>query len=201
MAAAARVIGIDPHADSLVWVMWADDGNDLGHYGDATTYDDRLAIGTIKRRDRKHNFVESYHSDLFYLTHWTLPCQPNTFVLLEDVFCRSKAGFKTLSKVQGEFLYELERPIPRGTPPFTWRAYNYTLDVVLATTWQSYIFKHFMSKEEQNGLNTKEKSKMCAAFILRRLLGQDVPAGVILMNDDICDALCLMYYGLGQTEE
>lgn len=207
--APTRVIGVDPHADTIVWAMYTEPGHDLGYTAGALRYDKdglvtaddapaQLAIGKIVRRAKKVNYVPTYHSILDDFTHRVIPGEPNTFVLIEDIFCRSRAGFKTLARVQGEFLYELEREVPRGADSAL--SYDFTLDVVLATTWQSKVFNTYLAKDLQKGANSKAKSSYCAQRILHELL-PDLKAEEVLTTSDICDAVCIMYYGRGFLEE
>ena len=205
-----RVIGVDPHADSIVWAMYAEPGHELGYTAGTLRYDKdglveaagapaQLAIGHIQRRKKKVNYVPTYHSNLADFTHRVIPGEPNTFVLIEDIFCRSRVGFKTLARVQGEFLYELERADPRSSSSVP--SYDFTLDVVLATTWQSYVFNHFMSKAEQKLLDSKEKSAACAGSVLDSLGFSKLNMAEVLTTGDICDAVCIMFYGRGFSEE
>lgn len=208
--APTRVIGVDPHADTIVWAMYTEPGHDLGYTAGALRYDKeglveaagapaQLAIGHIQRRKKKINYVPTYHSNLADFTHRVIPGEPNTFVLIEDIFCRSRVGFKTLARVQGEFLYELEREVYRDG--FEHTPYDFTLDVVLATTWQSYVFNHFMSKAEQKLLDSKDKAARCAGFILAELGFFKLNMAEVLTTGDICDAVCIMFYGHGFSEE
>ena len=202
-----RVIGIDPHADSIVWAMYVDVDTGLGYTAGARRYDKnglveaagapaQLAIGHLPRRTKKVTYVKNYHANLADLTHHVIPGEPDTLVVLEDIFCRSKAGYKTLARVQGEFLYELEREVPS-----LGRFYDFMLDIVFATTWQSYVFNTFIPKSAQKGVDSKDKSKTCAMLILAELLSPKLPMNDILTTSDICDAVCITYYGIGFSEE
>lgn len=198
-----RVIGVDPHADSIVWAAYALPPERLGYCAGCSLsfrYDlpgaDSLAIGEIRRR-KKGVFAPDYHRNLSDLVHHIFRSEP-TLVVVEDIFCRSRAGFKTLAQVQGEIRYESAREVPRSTDSANNSLYE--LSIIMATTWQSSLLNHFNAKALLKGKNSKAKSEHFAQLIMAELV-PELPADEVLTSSDICDALCLMYYGLGLLEE
>ena len=104
-------------------------------------------------------------------------------VFLEDVFCRSRKGYRSLCHVQGELLYEA---YSRAHWP------KDQIVMVPAVTWQSWLFKRVGKIKLRCCTGTKEKARVCA--------DECVQNGV-LATEHAVDAACIAYYGAVQTLE
>ena len=96
-------------------------------------------------------------------------------VWVEDVFCRSRAGYRSLCMVRGELRMTA---LSLGGRPFQW---------VLASAWQPRVFKRLLNQSKRaTGGQTKVYAKKAALHI--------DPMGMDGANEHECDACCIAYY-------
>jgi len=129
--------------------------------------------GHIVRSYKSRGLAATYALDLERFVHKV----GDAPVYLEDVFCRSRKGYRSLCRVQGEFLYEAYS-----------RAHWPEQQIVLvpAVTWQSWLFKAVGKSKLRHCKNTKDKAMVCA---------KDRIGGGVLATEHAVDAACIAYYG------
>ena len=148
------VVGIDQDTKGLAWFMMdSANFNYLGH-------------GYLTRKKgtkRVPHFPKQLHSllDRFLST--------GALVYLEDIFCRSKKGYKSLAHAQGEILF---KALEVG--------YTHEFPTVLACVWQKKVFSWYNTELEGT---TKEKALVVATEL--------IAPGVVFANEHEVDAACI----------
>lgn len=155
------VFGIDADTQGIAWCQ-------------LDVYTKRVQCeGYIVRAYKTRGLAATYYYDLERFINMI----GEHTVYLEDVFCRSRTGYRSLCRVQGEILYEAHS-----------RAYTPLSQVVLvpAITWQSWLFKSVGKKKLAGCGNTKDKALVCANARVR---------DAVLASEHAVDAACIAYYG------
>ena len=158
------VFGIDADTQGIAWCRL-----------DVMTKQVRCE-GHLVRAYKTRGLAATYANDLERLIH-KIGEEP---VYLEDVFCRSRKGYRSLCLVQGEFLYEAwsRAHLPKEQ-----------ITLVPAVTWQSWLFKEVGKLKLKGCTGTKEKAKVCAENRVRN---------AVLASEHAVDAACIAYYGAVQ---